>query len=71
MGHDSLPRLGPPFGVKPYSCFVVDWPRPAEDELVQWENNLRKRSVLVLDELVAVREIRMIRPLLRWWCCSI
>ena len=36
MGHDSLPRLGPPFGVKPYSCFVVDLPRGVEDELVQW-----------------------------------
>ena len=34
--HDSLPRFGPPCGVKPYSCFVVDLPRGAEEELVQW-----------------------------------
>ena len=53
--HSNLPRFGPPCGVKPYSCFVVDWPRGAEDELVQWENNLRRRSVLVLSELVGVR----------------
>ena len=46
-GHDSLPSFGPPCGVKPYSCFVVDWPWKAEDELVQWENNHR-RCVLEL-----------------------
>ena len=49
---------------------MVDWPRGAKDELVQWENNLRRRSGLVLDELVHVRVIwmiRMIRPLLQWW----
>ena len=27
----------------------------AEDELVQWMNNLRRRGVLELDELVGVR----------------
>ena len=32
-GHDSLPRFGPPCGVKPYSRFVVDLPRGAEEEL--------------------------------------
>jgi hypothetical protein len=33
--HGSLPRFGPPCGVKPYSCFVVDWPHEeVEDELV-------------------------------------
>jgi hypothetical protein len=25
-GLGSLPRFGPPCGVRPYSCFVVDWP---------------------------------------------
>ena len=29
---------------------MVDWPRGAEDELVQWENNLRRRSVLGLEQ---------------------
>jgi hypothetical protein len=25
-GHSSLPWFGPPYGVRPYSCFVVDLP---------------------------------------------
>ena len=35
MGHSSYPGSGHFAGVKPYSCFVVDLPRGAEDELVQ------------------------------------
>ena len=53
-GHNSLPRFGPPCGVKPYSCFVVDWPRGAEDELVQWRTT-SGRVFLSSSELVRVR----------------
>ena len=44
--------------------WIASW---ADDELVQWTNTLLRRGVLELDELVCVRVIQMIRPMLRWW----
>ena len=39
----------------------------AEDELVQGKNSLLRRGVLELGELVCVRMVSMICPLLMWW----
>ena len=49
-GHNGLPRFGPPCGVKPYSCFVVDWPREeVEDELVQWVSSPARAQRVRMD----------------------
>ena len=44
--------------------WIASW---AEDELVQWMSNLLRRGVLELYELVCLRMVLMIRPLLWWW----
>ena len=44
--------------------WIASW---AKDELVQWMNSLLRRGVLDLDELVCLRMVRVIRPLLWWW----
>ena len=59
--------MGHRCGVIPYSSVWWWIASRARDELVQWMNSLRRRGVLELDELVCMRVIRMIRPLLWWW----
>src|SRR3989337_637361 len=54
-------------GVIPYSIvvwWIASW---AEDEQYKGKNSLLRRGVLVLDELVSARVVRMIHPLLWWW----